>query len=273
MRQLNLAVAAIAHGVSMLARPLPIVPLAVYMLIQSLVLFLVVNFHLPGLVDVLAPAIRGLFGEAALHYPALFVVLPDLLGVSNIVVGALIGVYLWGVAVRLAARALAPDAAQDAWGASRRRYGQLFLAQLPVVAIALLLYFLPQAVFGGTELRGNALRAVRYGILGSGVAVEAVFLMAPMAVVLEGRNARRAIGRSFAFFRSNPVAALLVVGVPTLLHFPWMYVYRRSHSIVERFAPETVAIVVWTEILFYMVTNFILVVAATRAFLVAEEAA
>lgn len=264
MRQLNLSLNAIIDAFRALKRPGLMVPVFLFSILQILLLLLLVNFHrLPGL---LAPAIRLVQGDAALHYPALFVAIPNLFNTFNLLLGATIGAYLWGAGVLLVTRHFS-SLEEDPWRLAGRRWGHLLLAQLPVVVLALASFYGPALVLGDRELHGNMLRLFNYGLLGFGVLVESLFLFAPMAILLERMNAFQGVLRSLQMWKSNLLAALVVVAIPMIMHFPVTYVLRRASTIVTKFSPETIALIVAADIVLFLLTNFLLLAAATQVFL------
>jgi len=268
---LNLALWTLWSSLKALRRPVLVLPLFIYAVIQALILLALVNFHLPPWVGVLAPLVKGLYGDGATHYPVLFIVLPNLFNFVNMFLAAIVGVYLWGVGILVVARYIA-NAHFGGWQVAWKRYGHLFLAQLPVVLFAILMFVMPREIFpGAQDLSGNALRAFRYGMLGLGILVESLFLFAPLAVLVERRAALPAIARSIGIWRSNLLAALLVVGIPTIIHLPMSYIYRHAPSVVARFSPETVAFIMGVDIALFLLTNFLVLFAGTTIFLERRE--
>ncbi len=271
MGQLNLALWSLMRALRALRRPALVLPLFVYAVAQAALLLLLTNFHQPPWVAALAPVIQTLYGEGALHYPVLFIVLPNLFNFMNTFLAGILGAYLWGVGILYVVRHLG-DQALGGWGDAGGRYGHLFLSQLPVILFALLVFFAPREFLPfAQELSGNALRAYRYGLLALGILVESLFLFAPVAVLIEGRSAFPAIARGFELWRRNFLAALLIVGLPTLLHVPLSYTYRHASSVVSDFSPETVGFLVVVDIALFLFTNFLVLFAGTTVFIQKRE--
>jgi hypothetical protein len=266
LQQINLALLTMWDGLKSLARLALVTPIACYALAQALYLVVIVNFHLPLWSGAMAPLVRVLGGGAAVHYPQLFVALPNIFNMGNLALGATVGAYLWGVAVFAIANHVRGHRGSP-WRVAAERFPQLFLAQLPVVAAALAVFFLPGLLIGDADVGGMAKRLLLYGPIPLGILIESLFLFAPMAVVIENRNPLSAIGRSLEIWKSYPLAALLVVGVPTVLHAPVSWVLTRTGTIVTRFSPETVLIVLGGDVVLGLVTNLVLVVAGTLVFM------
>lgn len=262
LRQIALALSSFWDGIKSLVRARLVAPIALYALAQALYLAIIVNFHLPVLAGVMAPVVRILGGGAAVHYPQLFVAMPAIFNKGSLLIGAILGAYVWGVAVIAIANRFG-RASGSPWRDALRRFPHLFLAQLPVVLIVLATFFLTEVALAGADVKGNAKRLMLYGPIPFGILVESIFLFAPIAVVLEGRSAASAIARSFGIWRSNGLAALLIVGLTTLPHIPTYWVLQRSATLVSRFSPETILLVLGGDVFLRLVTNVILVVAAT----------
>jgi len=267
MGQLNLALGALLDALKAFFRPRLLLPLLVFAVAQTLVLLLLSNFHLKPLVGWMSPLMIAIRGELAVHYPSLFLVLPSLFNIGNLVLATTLGAYIWGVAILTLVRYFEKKEDQP-WRHAARRYGQLFVGQLPLVIAALLIMFGVREILMDVELKGNALRALNWIIMpGINVLVESLFLVVPLAILLEDRPAFSASGRSVSFFRRNALAILLVVWIPSLFHLPFGLVYRRGQVLADRFAPETVAVVNEAQILLFIFTNFLVVAAGTLVFL------
>lgn len=266
LHQIALALSTSWDGVKSLLRTSLVMPMALYTLAQALYLAIIVNFHLQPLSGVLAPIVRILGGGSAVHYPHLFVALPTIFNKGTLVIGATLGAYVWGVTVIAIANHF-EGAAGAPWRDALRRFPHLFLSQLPVVLVVLATFVFAELVLSGVEVKGNAKRLVLYGPILLGVVVESIFLFAPIAVMLEGRNALSAIARSFAIWRSHVLTALLIVGLTTLPHLVTSLALQRTGMLIARFSPETILVVLGGDVFLRLLTNVVLLVAGTLVLL------
>lgn len=263
---MTLAFSACTDGVRSILMSTVVAPFALFALAQVVYLMIIVNFHLPILAGALAPLVRILGGGGAVHYPGLYLALPAIFNKSLLFIAGTLGAYLWGVGIIAAANRFEGPAGSP-WRDAFVRLPHLFLAQLPVVLIVLLSFVLQATLETRADVGGNAKRLLIYGPIPFGILVESLFLFAPMAVMLEGRNALSAIARSISIWRSNAVTALLIVGLTTLPHLPTYWLHQRTYWVMTTFSPETVLLVLGGDVLLHILTNVVLIVAATLVLL------
>jgi len=265
MNQLNIALASLLRAISYLRHPKLVFPLFVLAAGQFFLLGLLTNFHRSGLVQWMAPLMRAVAGDGAVHYPQFFLALPVLFNVGNLVLTAVLGAYVWGAAL-VATAAKLEGRERSGWREAWARFPALFLSQLPIILIAVILLFGPQLVFGGSHLGGNRLRLLIYGVPVAFLLFQAMFLFAPMRVLLDASGPFAAIRDSVTMWRQGLLLTLLLVILPTLLHLPAQWVLRKRTELADRFSFETIVLVIAADILLFLLTNFVLVSAATVAY-------
>ncbi len=247
-------------------------PFVIFFAFQLVILFMLVSFAHPLLAWILAPAVRALFGETATHYPMSLVVLPPVFAVTNLVVGAFVWVLSLVMAVSLFTAAFQKTqlSTGQAFRQGRRAYLDVLLTQAPfVVLVAILVFVVPRLLPAGAgdSPSGMMVRLQRYGTVAAGIVLEALFVAAPLYVVLDGLRAPAALARGFRFFARNVPGLLLLVALPAVLHLPLGFVDRRWREILEKGSPELLIAVVFVDALLYVLTNFVLVGGVTRYYL------
>jgi hypothetical protein len=262
MKQLNLALVALLRGFALMRFPRLLLPVAVLTLAQLVVLFLLTNFYQRPFVSWMAPIIRATAGEGALHYPDFFIAFPSLFNLANLVLTAFLGAYIWGVAL-LAVVGHLEGGDRRPWGDAAERFPALFLAQLPIILVAVALLFGPRLILGDAPIGGTRLRLMLYGLPLVFMLFQAMFLFAPMRVLVEHIGPLPAIRDSVSMWRTAFLATFIVVLLPSLLHAPLQWMLRHRDSIATRFSHETIALVMATDVVLFLVTNFVLVTAAT----------
>ncbi len=270
MNQLNLALLALLEGVKSFFEMRLWGPLVLLVAAQLVLVLALVSWHQPGLVTVMAPLIRAMTGEVGLHYPQFYLALSSIFSLTSPVVNFFLGAYLWGVAVVLVANHF-ESTGQRPWGLARARYGHLLVAEVPAIVLLTVFYAASRSLLG-MDLGGNKLRAVLYGLPMVFVFFQSAFLMAPMYVLFDRLDGARALGRSIAFWRRNIPALFIIMIVPQALHFPSQWVFRHNVSVVSRFSPETLGFVLAGDVVFYLFTYFLLVVAATVTYFARRRA-
>lgn len=250
-------------------------PFLLYALLQSATIFVLTQFYQPWLSPVLVPILRALGGEGVLHYPVLYLALPVVFSRLSLVLDLVFGAWLFGAAFLFCWQSDRPTEPENSgMRPATAAWGKLMLARLPEsVVLALLIIVLPSILFGSDMPGGWASRGIRYGSIVVGSMIEALFIYAPLAILVEGRGVVRAIGRSFELTARIPVATFFAVLIPNLIQVPLSYAMNRSETIVARLSPEVVAWVIVFSVLAYSVATFYIVGAGARLFRVQTEGA
>jgi len=239
----------------------------------ALLLALTVFAH-PLLAWAVAPFVRALAGEPALHYPDFFRALPYLHGRVDLVVGMLPGALVtgwstWLFAARWRRSVVAPGAG---WAETAPRSLTLVLAQLPQQVLVLLLGMaFERALVGQPD---HLVRRLGYAAaLGGVVGLQALFLYVPPLVMLGRRGLWGTLAGLPRTWARGLWAALLLCAVAMLLLLPISELGRRSGLLVERGVPELVGWVVALQILAGLALSFLLAGSSTLVYLgvVVEE--
>ena len=220
LEQLAFAVLSLAAALREIRRPAAWAPwLPVFGLSLLAVLALAWAAH-PALSWVIAPLLAACGRTDALHYPALYRQMPELLGPVGIALGALVVPFASGAATLAFASAYRGGRPRLA-GAMRetmRRWPALVLATSPVVLARLALLALAGGL--GTVRISNATRAL---LPGAGelalLLVRAACFYAVAEVMLERRGGLRALAAvpgSLARGFAGALLALALAGLPAL---------------------------------------------------------
>lgn len=267
-QQLNLAVWSWIEALRAAGRGRLWLPFLFFFAFQLVLVVLLVSFAHPLLSWFLVPIYRMAYGAAATHYPMNLVVLGPIFAGSNL----FIGVLGWALALATAMVLFVAvfqggkGSTDDALRRGRIAYGKVLLTQIPLtIGIAFLAFGVPRFIESGES--AMAVRLERYGTVLAGIILEALFVTAPLFVLVEGRRVGESLRRGLSFAVSNAPALLLLVGIPALLHLPLGFVNRRWRDIIEKGSPELLIVVVLADVLLYVLTNFLLVGGVTRYYL------
>jgi hypothetical protein len=269
-QQINLAVWSWAEAMRLSGKGRLWLPFCLFFAFQILLMALLVSFANPLLSWLLVPIMRTAFGDFAVHYPMNLVVLGPMFAGSNLVVGILAWALMLGMAIVLFATAYQGSrvTARDAMRLGRMAYGDVLLTQIPLtVLVAVLVFVTPKFIPIHADSPGMLIRLQRYGTVLAGIMIEALFVTAPMYVLLEGRRAGAALRKAMSFSVRNAPAVLLLVALPALVHVPMGFLARRWRTIIEKGSPELLIAIVAGDVLLYVITNFILVGGVTRYYL------
>lgn len=241
--------------------------------LQLAVLMALLAFAHPLLAWAVAPLVRVIGGEPALHYPDFYRALPSLYSRVDLVVGSLAGAVVTGWSTRLfAARwrghVLGPG---EAWAETAPRALTLVLAQLPFQLLVLLFTTVIERLLVG---QGGLVRRLGYFVALGGVAgLQALFLYVPALVVLERRGLWRALAGLPRAWERGFWAALLLGLAALLPLLPLDALGQRSDLLVDRGSPELVAWLTALQLLVGLAVSFLLAGSSTLVYLgaVADE--
>jgi len=225
-------------------------------------------FAHPTISWLLAPAVRAMAGEDALHYPNLFRWLPELYGRFDLVVGALAGAVVTGQSTALFAAWFSGQPLRPGEGMRRgvSRAGALILANLPLTLLVLGL----SSVFNGwlEHRQGPALliRVAPLVTLGMAVILQAFFLWVNPLLMLGGRSLVGALTALPRAATRGVWTALTLAVAATVPLLPIQMLARGSDQIVARGSPELVGWLVIAQALIALATGFVLTGGATLAY-------
>lgn len=249
-------------------------PFLAFAAIQCFAVLLFTQFHRPILGELVVPILRALGGGAVLHYPAFYMALPTLFSRGSLILDLFLGSWLFGAAFLFFWQADRPtEPERGGFAKATKAWWKLVGARLPVAAgLVLIVFVLPGVLVGSQETMGaTQIRLFRYGTILLGSVIEALFLYAALAILVERRSIFGAIQRSFHVARQIPLATLCAVLIPNLVQIPIAYVLRHSQTIVFRLSPEMVAWALALGVIGYTVATFYIVGAGTRLFRVQTE--
>ncbi len=268
--QLNALIWGWAETFRALGRRVALGPFLVYAGVQGFVVVAIGWFALPGIRAVMVPLLRWRFTDAALHYPSNFLVLRAGLAQTDIVLSIVLGALVTGAAVHLFSTSWAgrPSSEGEGWREAGRRYVPLIVVTLVAVAASQLATRLPMQLWGYlADVRPLRFRLLRMLVVAVVLAVQALLIYAPAAVMLRRDGPLRAIGRSFRMAFRAPITTYLIVAVPTAVELAPAWLSRQSALIAERFSPEMLVGVMFAWIVILLFIGYVVVGSSTRVFL------
>jgi hypothetical protein len=240
--------------------PATIVPFAGIAVVNILILALLALAPFLPLLKAAAAFIGRVWGEVFLHYPANFVLLPELFSTVGKLAGLTVGVFLTGVAISAINQAKLSSSPR--WGFSLKKAYRRYYRLAVVGGIMLLLA--SSAVNVSDLLRlvfGSDLWAGYAGYVAS-VLVLAPFSFAMPAIVIENRKIFNSIDRSLSIFFANPVTTMLFVCISGAIFLPAYYMNGKIPAIVNSAAPDLVFYILGSKII---LANAAFLVAITSA--------
>ncbi len=239
-----------------LRSPTVIVPFVVFGLVQAFILTFLAFFDWLPIAPVAFPIVELLGGEAALHYPTHFVLLPRIYESVYLPLVATLGFALWTYAVW---------AMVDRHEVGQRVKTRPFRTLLPGVLVVGVLFVLVSAGLGrslgalaGMVTPGPAARAAMAAAILVVAAAQSFLVYAPVVIRLRGVGAISAVRSSARYTARNFWPTALVVATVLLAHLPLDVLIASSHRIAFRFAPEVIYYLMLGSIALEVVTAYVL---------------
>ncbi|MBI1796589.1 MAG: hypothetical protein HYR74_06005 [Candidatus Eisenbacteria bacterium] len=266
IEQIALAWQCLKHAAAQLLRPSLWAPWLVLGAVEVAVVLALAGFAHPALSPIVVPFLLRAGGEAALHYPTVFRMLPALFARADLVIGALLGSIVTGVSTALfAVRYAAVPAPRDLLHRALARAPALVIVSLPV-ALATLVLTAGLARWAGDDATPIVRAAGGIAALGIALVVQAWFVFGVPYIVLAGRGwlaalagLPRAAGRAM-------VGALFLSIVAVVPSLPFQQLARMSDTIVSRGRPEMMTWVTLAGIAASLLGAFLLTGGATLLF-------
>lgn len=239
-----------------LRSPSILVPFLAFGLLQAAVLTALAFFTVSPMSGFMPPVVRALGGDASLHYPTHFVLLPATYRTVYLPLVATVGFTLWTLAVwsmiahhEVAAR-IAPRSFRPALP-SVVAVGVVFVVATVAVGrgLALLAINLPPGLIA---------RAGTVGIIGVTAVAQAMLVYAPVVLRMRGGGPLAALRASARYALKNFLATVLLIGTVLLVHLPLDAMIANADVIAARFHPEVVFQLMMGSIVLEVATAFLL---------------
>jgi hypothetical protein len=236
------------------------VPFFIYGLFQTIILLILVSFPSGVAAGIFLPLLKKSYGEAILHYPTFFILLPALFNRTNLILGLIVGVLLDGAAVFMFCSHFTQSRISFFSGIklALSRYWMLFvlgILRLLVIWVMEVPFWLFKGMVVGSPKREFALEM---GCLALGVIYTGFFIYATPAVIWHRKKLGQAIRDSWNIYIHNFFSTFLFIFIPLMIEFPINFVERQGPTVITKFNPEVVAWILVLGIIVSVLANFIL---------------
>jgi hypothetical protein len=254
-------------AVSYLRFGMSAVPLLSYLLFKLCLIFLYVSrgTQIPGGLWTLLRLDTNV--ETLTHYPQRLLLMPAVLGRLDIPLEILILIIAQGATVLLVAGIMHRE--RIGLRASLRGTGRRYLHLVIAAAIASAALFagfrFPAMLLGRIPGIPHGLEALVSTLIA--VVIETFFLYAIPFILIEGRSALGAIGRSFGFAGRHFIESFILALVPFLLTVPTMMLSLNAQAIAFQISPEFLIQVQIAGELMQFIATYILVGGLTIYFI------
>lgn len=234
---------------------------------------------------VFGPIIRAFRGEQYLHYPANFLLLPELASLARMALAIFFGSLLTGAAIIMVLN-IHNKKGMSLGGVLKsavKKYVSLFII---VVILFSLFYISEKIISKGSRGLANYFVAghsrllfLKAGIwLGpvmfavkfiAAVLIQGAFIYAiPMLIIGNNKLIKSLIG-SFVFFKNRFFTTLTIVGLPMLLTIPVAAIIYKRAFLIDNIFPESVLLVLFlSTIINSLVIDSLVTVSAANLYLI-----
>ncbi|MFA5101233.1 MAG: hypothetical protein WC547_10150 [Candidatus Omnitrophota bacterium] len=262
-----------------------LLPFGIFAAVESLVLTLIYLAPRVPFRAVLGPPIKAFRGEMFLHYPANFLIIPELSSFFRNILTVILGSLLAGTAAVMIRQAFWKKEASfiKSIGEAGRKYFQLFII---ILITAVILNYAYKGVtfgitkyftaghkellgFGFTIWRGPVTIVLSAVIL---LIVQAFFLYTVAFLMLGNQKLFKAIWQSFVFFGKHIWQTLLIVILPFLFYIPVIILQYKTAYLIDNVFPEVVLIIAYSGIIISsLIVDLFVTMSATLYYLNNKE--
>lgn len=238
---------------TVIVEPALCVPFLIFAAVETAVLFILFLAPRAPLRVILGPIISRLWGEAYLHYPTNFILLPRLGSSARMFLAVVLSSLLTGMAVMLVNEVYHKKAAKlkAAFKAALSQYISLFAIVLIFTAV----FYFAMRLFGWALskyfMAGHAsLLFIKPNIWMGPIAycfnfmlalfIQSFFIYAIPILMIDKEKLIKAIFKSFLFFKKFFFATLLLVGLPMLVYIPITVLEHNSVVLIQKLFPEII---------------------------------
>ncbi len=268
-----------------LSEPKVLIPFAIFAGVEVITLYLLASSsHFPVNI-VLGPPIRRIWGEIYLHYPFIYELLPRIFYYANMVVSVVVGSVTSGMAVYMVFlfKKKEKPALRPVFFTVLKRYASLFILTVILFsavhflmkqpAFILVKYFRARHVkllFLGPKFWFNVFLPVLNFILA--VVLQGLFVYSIPYVVIKGKKFLSALISGMGLFFRMALKTLLVVIVPMCLYIPMTMLRSHLGFLADKFAPESIVVVLFLGILVgTIIVDCLITIATTLLFIEATH--
>lgn len=246
-------------------------PFFIVGLVDAFLLIIIYLAPQPPLSALLGPPIKVFWGERFLHYPFNLLLVPRLFDLAHIVSTALIGVLMTGAVVRMLKESYAGIKPNLGLSLSKslRVYLKLLVIWLVMFGLVSVVFKALPAIFHFKQ-RAASLIVFGAGFLIS-ILIQAIFIYAIPAVIIEEKKIWPAIKRSLSFCQSAFLPTLILVGLPTLMYIPMLILKGKLPFLMSRVFPEMVLIFIGLGIVISVIMDCLITSSTTMLFLSKKE--
>ena len=216
---------------------------------------------------VMAPIVRAFWGERFLHYPANFLVLPEVFNRIRNIFSFITGVFLAGIAVSMISQAYSDK--KPEWWMGIKKSAKKYLRMVIVWGIIFVCVMAVSRV-SVYLMRVTGSRRIGLGLdFSASVIIQMIFVFAIPSIIIENRKVLFSLFRSVALFKRYPLTTFLIVLIPGLLFIPFTVLHLRLPVLMDRLVPEVVLYALFLRI--FMLSFIDIIITSSAAILLLKH--
>lgn len=227
---------------------------------------------------IFAPPIKSFFGASFLHYPLNFNLLPTLFYYGQIFVMITSGVIMYGMAMGMVSQAHSEGGEVKIFGnfnrAARRYFALIGIWLITFILSIIVLKVPPVIIKKLMQPSASAillLQIISYIGIVFVFAIEAFFIYAYPAIIIERKGFLGAIRRSFGVMRHVFLTTIILVFVPRFIEFLYTFVKQKQQGLMNLTAPEITLVILGAGIFLTFVTDALVFLSAANLFILKQE--
>lgn len=258
--------------------PRLLIPFFITAIFEGLVLAVLFYSPRPPFSIVFVPPVKAFFGERFLHYPNNFLVLPQLFYYGQVLATMTVGVVMFGMAMGMVYQANTEGEKVKIAGninRSIRRYVTLAGVWLVTFIISLIILrgprFLVVKFLQPTAFAKVLLQVLFYAGIVLVFLVEAFFIYAYPAIIIERRKFLGAIKRSFDISRSVFLTTIILIITPRILDVAIMVFKQHLVGLMNLTLPEITLVILAASVVVTFITDSLVFLTTANLFVLTKE--
>lgn len=258
--------------------PRILIPFFITALFEGLVLAVLFYFPRPPFTIIFAPPLKAFGAERFLHYPNNFLLLPQLFYYGQVLVTMTVGVVMFGMAMGMVYQANTEGETIKIAGninRSLRRYITLAGVWLLTFIISFIILrgprFLVVKFLQPTVFAKVLLQILFYVGIVLVFLVEAVFIYAYPAIIMERRKFLGAIKRSFSISKGVLLTTIILIVIPRILDVIVMVLKQNLVRFMNLTLPEITLVILAASVVVTFITDSLVFLTTANLFVLTGE--
>ncbi len=215
------------------------------------------------------PYIRSLWGEKYLHYPANFLILPELFGYGKNMLMFVTGLLSSGVTIAVIFQILSntePDWKICISKTFNKYFAMFFIWALVMTANSIMVKFL-----GSFYIVFHSPKHIFIAEFFAGTVAQTIFVYSIPAIIIENKKILASIKRTLFLVKEYPLISLAIILLPNMLLAPMYYLHFKMTYFMSALFPEITLWMLVMKVIMTTAIDFVITVSAALMLLMHRE--